>query len=66
VVSALLAGRAVAPISEADATGFGRRRREKGTLNWIRGLSETKQGLVVTVTLGLIVLGFALLMNLIA
>jgi hypothetical protein len=34
-------------------------------LNWIRELSETKQGLLVSVTLGVIVIGFVLLIDLI-
>lgn len=34
-------------------------------LNWIGRLSDTKQGLLVSVTLGVIVIGFILLIDLI-
>ena len=34
-------------------------------LNWIRGLSDTTQSLLVSVTLGVIVIGFILLIDLI-
>lgn len=32
-------------------------------LNWIRGLSDAKQGLVVSVMLGVIVIGLVLLID---
>lgn len=35
-------------------------------LSWLRGLSDTKQGLVVAVALGLIVVSLLMLVNLLA
>lgn len=42
------------------------RHREDGMLDRIRGLSDTMQGLLISVMLGLIVLGVVLLIQLIA